>query len=200
MSFQEPDGATPLGPDEMRGLKFKHVTTRGELDELEQANIQQGIIWLFARKRGDILDPIFMCKAHQRLFGDVWDWAGMFRQREMNIGIDPHQISVQLRMHLDNARFWAEENTFSPLEAAARFHHRLVEIHLYANGNGRHARFATDLYMRDYFGLGPVEWTGGQNLQVNSERREKYIAALRSADAGEFEPLLDFVGANREGA
>lgn len=200
MSFQEPDGATPLGPDEMRGLKFKHVTTRGELDELEQANIQQGIMWLFARKRGDILDPIFMCKAHQRLFGDVWDWAGAFRQREMNIGIEPHQIAVQLRMHLDNARFWAEEKTFSPLEAAARFHHRLVQIHLYANGNGRHARFATDLYMRDYFGRGPVEWTGGQNLQVNSERREKYIAALRSADAGEFEPLLDFVGANREGA
>lgn len=198
MSFTEPDGATPLGPDEMRGLKFKHVTTRGELDELEQANIQQGIIWLFARKRGDILDSIFLCKAHQRLFGDVWDWAGTFRQREMNIGIDPREITVQLRMHLDNARFWAEENTFSPLEAAARFHHRLVEIHLFANGNGRHARFATDLYMRDYFSHGPVEWAGGQNLQVNSQRRETYIAALRSADGGDFDPLLRFVGASDE--
>ena len=199
MSFTEPDGATPLGPDEMRGLKFKHVTTRGELDALEQANIQQGIMWLFARKRGDILDSIFLCKAHQRLFGDVWDWAGTFRQREMNIGIDPREIAVQLRMHLDNARYWADEKTFSPLEAAARFHHRLVEIHLFANGNGRHARFVTDLYMRDYFGHGPVQWAGGQNLQVNSERRETYITALRSADRGDFDPLLRFVGANKEG-
>ena len=100
MSFTEPDGATPLGPDEMRGLKFKHLTTRGELDELEQANIQQGIIWLFARKRGDILDSIFICKAHQRLFGDVWDWAGTFRQREMNIGIDPRNTPGSRRQSL----------------------------------------------------------------------------------------------------
>jgi hypothetical protein len=35
-----PEGATALDPDEMEGLKFKHVTTREELDHLEQANIQ----------------------------------------------------------------------------------------------------------------------------------------------------------------
>lgn len=199
MNFGDPDGATPLGPDEMAGLKFSHVTTRGELDELEQANIQQGLLWLFARKRGDILDPLFLCKVHEHLFGDVWDWAGSYRQREMNIGIDPRQIGVQLKIHLDNARYWAEIKTFSPLETAARFHHRLVEIHLFANGNGRHARFAADLFLRDYFDHPVIEWTGGQNLQVSSERREAYISALRAADSGDFEPLLDFVGANREG-
>ena len=198
MTLTDPDGATPLGPDEMRGLKLKHVTTRNELDELEQANIQQGIMWLFARKRGDVLNSIFLCKAHQRLFGDVWDWAGTFRRREMNIGIDPREIAVQLRMLLDNARYWSDENTFTPLEAAARFHHRLVEIHLFANGNGRHARIMTDLYLRDYFQHPVVQWAGGQNLQVNSERREAYIASLKSADQGEFELLLNFVGANRE--
>jgi len=130
MTFEDPDGATPLGPDEMRGLKFKHVATRGELDELEQANMQEGLRWLFARKRGDVLDDAFLRTMHVRLFGDVWDWAGTFRQRKLNIGIDPLQIAVQLRMLLDNARVWAEEEVFVPLEAAARFHHRLVEIHL----------------------------------------------------------------------
>lgn len=199
MNFGDPDGATPLGPDEMRGLKFSHVTTRGELDELEQANIQQGIMWLFARKRGDVLDDVFLRKAHERLFGDVWDWAGSYRQREMNIGIDPREIAVQLRMHLDNARYWADEETFTPLEAAARFHHRLVEIHLFANGNGRHARIVTDLYLRDYYNHPVIQWTGGQNLQVSSERRDAYIAALRAADGGTFEPLLEFVGAERAG-
>jgi len=195
MSLEDPDGATPLGPDEMRGLKFKHISTRGELDELEQANIQEGLLWLYARKRGDVLDPIFLCKAHQRLFGDVWSWAGQYRLREMNIGIDPHQIAVQLQIHLDNVRYWVKENVFPPLEAAARFHHRLVEIHLFANGNGRHGRIVADLFLRDYFEHEGIHWEGGENLQVNSARREAYIASLRSADGGDFEPLFNFVGA-----
>jgi len=195
MTFEDPDGATPLGPDEMRGLKFKHVATRGELDELEQANMQEGLRWLFARKRGDVLDDAFLRTMHVRLFGDVWDWAGTFRQRELNIGIDPLQIAVQLCMLLDNARVWAEEAVFVPLEAAARFHHRLVEIHLFPNGNGRHARIVADLYLRDYFKHSGIIWSGVKDLQVNSKRREAYIASLRSADAGEFDPLLKFVGA-----
>lgn len=196
MTFEDPDGATPLGPDEMRGLKFKHVTTRGELDELEQANMQEGLRWLFARKRGDVLDDAFLRTMHVRLFGDVWDWAGTFRQRELNIGIEPLQIAVQLRMLLDNARVWAEEEVFVPLEAAARFHHRLVEIHLFPNGNGRHARIVADLYLRDYFKHSGIIWSGVKDLQVNSERRDAYIASLRSADAGEFNLLLKFVCAN----
>lgn len=198
MSFEDPDGATPLGPDEMRGLKFKHIATRGELDELEQANIQQGLIWLFARKRGDVLDPLFLSKAHQRLFGDVWEWAGRYRLREMNIGIDPHQISVQLQIHLDNVEHWVRESVFSPLEAAARYHHRLVEIHLFPNGNGRHARIMTDLFLRDYFEHEGIQWEGGKNLQVDSERRDAYIASLRSADQGEFDALLSFIGAKED--
>ncbi len=195
MTISNPDGATPIGPDEMRGLKFNDISTRGELDELEQANIQQGLLWLTARIRGDVLDPIFLCNAHARLFGEVWSWAGKFRLREMNIGIEPYQIAVQLRMHLDNARYWAEADVFTPLEAAARFHHRLVEIHLFANGNGRHARITTDLYLRDYFDHEAVQWSGGESLQVDSARRTAYIDALRAADRGEFEPLLAFVGA-----
>ena len=112
----------------------------------------------------------------------------------MNIGIEPHQIAVQLRIHLDNARYWAEKSVFPALEAAARFHHRLVEIHLFANGNGRHARVVTDLYLKDYFNHRAVQWSGGENLQVDSERRTAYIEALRAADGGEFEPLLAFIG------
>ncbi len=193
--FEEPEGATPLGPDEIGGLKFKHITTRGELDELEQANIQQGLLWLFARKRGDICEEDFIRIVHRRLFADVWDWAGTFRQREMNIGIGPQQIAEQLHILLGNARYWAEEKVFPPLEAAARIHHRLVEIHPFPNGNGRHGRIAADLYLRDYFNHAPVRWTGGKNLQVNNDRRDAYIASLRNADAGEFDPLLEFVGA-----
>lgn len=194
--FEEPDGATPLGPDEIQGLKFQHIQTRGELDELEQANIQQALLWLSARKRGDILQGDFVRTLHRRLFGDVWEWAGTFRQRELNIGIDPLQVAVQLRILLDNAQFWVEEKVFEPLEAAARFHHRMVEIHPFPNGNGRHARIAADQFLKDYYDHPPVDWAGGFDLQTGNKRRDDYIAALKQADAGNFKPLLIFVGAH----
>ena len=196
MKFEEPEGATPLDPDEMGGLKFDHITTRGELDELEQANITEGLRWLSRRRGGDILADDFVRTLHKRLFGEVWDWAGTYRLREKNIGIEPYQISMQLRILLDDARFWAENGTFDPLEAGARFHHRMVQIHPFPNGNGRHARIATDIYLSDYFDHAPIEWASGFDLQADNDRREAYIAALRSADAGDFDPLLIFVAGN----
>lgn len=191
--FVEPEGATPLDPDELEGLKFKHITTRGELDELEQANITQGLRWIARRRGGDILDDAFVRTLHKRLFGDVWSWAGTYRLREKNIGIDPIQISVQLRYLLGDARFWVENGTYEPLEAAARFHHRMVQIHPFPNGNGRHARIAADIFLKDYFDHAPITWASGVDLQADNERRSDYIAALRSADKGDFGPLLEFV-------
>lgn len=191
--FEEPDGATPLDPDEIRGLKFKHVATRGELDELEQANIEQGLTWISRRRGGSVFDDGFIRTLHKKLFGDVWAWAGEYRLTEKNIGIDPLQIAVQLRMLLANASYWAEHQTFSPLEAAARFHHRLVQIHLFPNGNGRHARIATDIMLEEVYNHPPIAWASGFDLQADNERREDYIAALRAADAGDFQPLFAFV-------
>ena len=193
MTFIEPDGATPLDPDERRGLKYPHVTTRGELDELEQANIEQGLGWISRRRGGSIFDDQFIRTLHKRLFGDVWSWAGEYRQTEKNIGIDPMQISVALRNLLDDARYWAEHGTYQPLEAAARFHHRIVEIHPFANGNGRHARIAADILLEEIYKHPPVEWASGFDLQADNERRTAYIIALRAADGGDFEKLMAFV-------
>lgn len=192
---EEPEGATPIDPDELDGLKFKHITTRDELDELEQVNVQEGLRWLRRRRGSDVLHESFIRQSHRRLFGQVWTWAGSFRQTEKNIGVDPVQISVQLHMLLDDARFWAEKGTYPNLEAAARFHHRLVQIHCFANGNGRHARIAADEYLRRCFDHAPIDWAAGHDLMKSNDRRDAYIAALRAADAGDFGPLLEFVGA-----
>lgn len=197
MIFDEPEGATPLDPDEIIGLKFDHITTRGELDELEQINITQGLRWLGRRRSGDVLTEDFLRQLHRRLFGDVWDWAGSFRLREKNIGIDPFQITMALRTLLDDARYWAANDTYRPLEAAARFHHRMVQIHLFPNGNGRHARIAADILLRDYYDHPPIEWASGFDLQADSLRRGDYIKALRAADGETFGPLLAFVGATQ---
>lgn len=198
MTFEEPDGATPLDPDELQGLKFPHVTTRGELDELEQANIEQGLAWIARRRGGSVFDDGFIRTLHKRLFGDVWAWAGAYRLTEKNIGIDPLQIPVQLRALLDDAFYWVEHEAFPPLEAAARFHHRMVQIHPFPNGNGRHARIATDILLEEVYGHPPIAWASGFNLQADNERRDTYIAALRAADGGDIGPLLAFVGASAE--
>jgi Fic-DOC domain mobile mystery protein B len=149
--------------------------------------------------KGDILTEQFIRQLHRQLFGEVWRWAGIFRLTEKNIGADPLQVAVQLRELLDDARYWPENDTFPPLGAAARFHHRLVQIHCFPNGNGRHARVMADLYLTEYFEYAPIDWAAGHDLMKSNERREAYIHALRGADAGEYDQLLSFVGAHKVG-
>jgi Fic-DOC domain mobile mystery protein B len=192
----EPEGATPLEPEEMEGLKFDHITTRGQLNEVEQVNIQEGLAWLVKSRGKNVLDESFIKKLHIKLLGGVWTWAGTFRKTEKNIGIDPIHIPVELRNLLDDVKSWITYQTYSPLEIAARFHHRLVKIHLFPNGNGRHSRIIADFLLTKELGCDPVDWSGGYDLQADNERREEYIAALRAADRHDYGPLLEFVGLN----
>jgi Fic-DOC domain mobile mystery protein B len=189
-----PDGATPLHPDEMEGLRFKHISTRGELDQLEQASITEGMKWLSKQKAPNILTERFVCDLHKRLFGDVWKWAGSYRKTEKNIGVDPLQITIQLRQLLGDVRYWLEHDTYLPRELAARFHHKLVYIHPFPNGNGRHARIMADAVLTRLLKEPSIDWAGGYSLENMNERRNKYIAALRAADEHDFSELLKFVG------
>lgn len=193
--LDNPNGATPLDPDEMEGLRFSHVSTRGELDQLEQANIVDGMAWLNRQKSPDVLSEGFACDLHKQLFGRVWKWAGSFRKTEKTIGVDPIQIAIQLRQLLDDARFWIENDTYPPKELAVRFHHKLVYIHPFPNGNGRHARIMADALLTKRMSEPEIDWAGGCKLEHMNERRDQYIAALRSADGHDYTGLLDFVGA-----
>ncbi|MGB1428140.1 MAG: mobile mystery protein B [Cycloclasticus sp.] len=190
-----PGGATPLDPDELDGLKFKHVSTRGELDQLEQAGITEGLKWLDKQKNPDVLSEAFVLELHKRLFGSVWKWAGTFRRTEKNIGVDPIQVAIQLRQLLDDAKYWVEHGTYAPKELAARFHHKLVFIHPFPNGNGRHARIMADAVLTKLFNEPAIDWAGGYRLEAMNERRNQYIAALRAAVGHDMSALLEFVGA-----
>ncbi len=192
--FKYPDGATPLDPDEMEGLEFKHITTRGELNQLEQANIQDGLLWLKRKRNSDVFTEEFLRELHRQLFGNVWTWAGKFRITGKNIGVDAVQIPIELRLLFDDTRYWVEHKTYPPLELAVRFHHRLVFIHAFPNGNGRHARIMADAILEKILKTTPIDWTGGHSLETMSKRRSDYIAALRSADRGDIDPLLKFAG------
>ena len=192
MRIEYPEGATPLDPAEITGLKYKHVTTRAELDHLEQANVQAGLRWLKRARKVDPLDEQFLRTLHEHLFGEVWDWAGQFRRTEKNIGVDPRQIQVQLRVLTDDTHYWIENETYVKTEIALRFHHRLVKIHLFPNGNGRHARIAADLLLIRVINAEPIDWTAGHDLQNINARRVAYIEALRAADNHDYKLLLDF--------
>lgn len=191
--MENPNGATPLDPDELEGLRFLHIETRAELDQLEQQNIQQGFNWLGSqRKYKDYLGIEFLNELHKRLFGEVWSWAGCYRQSDKNIGVDYLTIGVELRKLLADAKYWVENKTCSREEFAARFHHRLVKIHPFANGNGRHARIMTDVILEKVLGLEPVNWGAGA-LNINSDYRQLYIQALRAADNNDYAALIEFV-------
>jgi len=193
MEMDYPDGATPLDPDEMEGLKLPHIEIRGELDQVEQQNIQEGYNWLSRqRKYKNYLCEEFLRALHEKLFGSVWSWAGHFRKSEKNIGIDPINIPVDLHNLLDDAKFWVEHGTYGREEFAARFHHRLVKIHPFPNGNGRHARIMTDVILEKVLGVAPINW-GADSLSTDGEHRETYINALRKADSNDYRQLIEFV-------
>ena len=192
MSDPLPHGATPLDEDEAEGLIPGHITTRGELNEWEQRNILDAEIWLLTTTERDVLTEPFVRLLHRKMFGDTWTWAGEFRGSNKNIGMDWQTISIGLRDALADARFWQARGTFSAAEAAVRFHHRLVTVHCFPNGNGRHARLCADFWLVTR-GTSRLVWGLGLDDQ-GSAVRDTYIAALKAADREDWAPLLSFVG------
>lgn len=190
LEFPDPPGATPLGPAELAGLKQTWIATRAELNEVEQANILAGLAWAARRHRHPLLSEQFIRPLHRAMFGDVWNWAGQFRTRETNIGVLPHQIPIALRELLGTMQYWLSTRPFSSDEIAVHLHHRLVQIHPFPNGNGRHTRVMADLLIES---LGEPEFSWGRtSLLQDGPVRATYIAALREADKHNIGPLLTF--------
>ena len=191
--FERPDdAATPLTPEEMRDLIPAHIAYRRELNEAEQENIVLAQAWALSRRR-DPLSEKFVKDLHRRMLGDVWRWAGKFRTSARNIGIDYWQIPVALRQLLDDAKAWIEYGTYAPDEIAVRFHHRLVQIHPFPSGNGRHSRLMADLLAMQ-LGRERFSWGRG-SLRTAGAARARYVEALRAADDHDIAPLLVFARA-----
>lgn len=179
-------------PEEREGLRQNWITLRSELNAAEHDNIVKGATW--ARRprqvRRELLNDEFSRALHQRMFGDVWDWAGSYRLTERNIGVDAHRIPNDTIMMFDDARYWRDNNTYLSDELAVRLHHRLVHIHPFPNGNGRHARMMADLLI-ERLGGEPFSWGGG-TLHDIGDLRTAYVEALRAADDHDIGPLLAF--------
>lgn len=187
------NGQTPLDEDEKEGLLIPTIATREELDEFEQHNIEEAMQWVFNRsvKAETILTEKFICNLHKRMYGDVWAWAGKFRKTNKNLGIDKWQIPMALKDLCDDTLFWIQNETFNAEETALRFKHRIVSIHCFPNGNGRHSRLMADVIINMVYKTPLFSW-GADDLVHEGKARSNYLKAVRAADNGDFELLLKF--------
>jgi Fic-DOC domain mobile mystery protein B len=188
--FGQPDeAATALTSEETLGLIPSHIAYRSELNAAEQANIMRAQTWAQSRRR-DLLSEKFVKNLHRQMLGDVWRWAGKFRDSERNLGIAHWEIPVALRILLDDTKAWIEYRTYPADEVAVRFHHRLVQIHPFPNGNGRHSRLMADLLVMQ---LGGERFSWGRaSLSDAGATRMRYIEALKACDRQDAGPLLAF--------
>ncbi len=193
MQWHYPEGATPLDPDETAGLIPSHITTQAQLNEWEQNNILEAELWVAQRGWTTelILEQSFIQQLHKKMFDKTWRWAGNFRKTDKNIGVDWRVIALQLRNTLEDVHYQIKNQSYALDEIVARFHHRVVAIHPFANGNGRHARLLTDALL---LSLQRPRFTWGRkSLVENSQTRRQYLNALRTADKHSYKELLDFV-------
>jgi Fic-DOC domain mobile mystery protein B len=193
LEFVYEDGQTPLSEEEKEGILIKSITTHGELDEHEQLNIEEAIAWTMSLKlkKNRILTEDFIKTLHKKMLGKVWRWAGEFRRSEKNIGVKWINISIDLRTLLGDTDYWIENKIYPPDEIAIRFKHRLVNIHCFPNGNGRHSRIMADIIIESIFGKDIFTWNHSNMVKAN-ETRAEYIRSIREGDKGNIEPLINF--------
>lgn len=187
------EGQTPIDEDEKEGLLISTISTRGELNEFEQANIVQAIEWTLKNRfsKEEVLTEEFLLLVHGKMFGEVWDWAGKKRKTNKNIGVDKYQISTEIKKLLQDCSFWIENKSFGSDEIAIRFSHRIVQIHIFPNGNGRHSRLVADIMVSNIFNEAVFSW-GSADLTRSGSVRSKYLEAIHNADQGDYKTLIEF--------
>ena len=188
-----PVEATPLNLDEASHLIPDYITTQKELNILEQKNILEGMIWAEKQKKVNVLSITFTYKLHKQMFNQVWKWAGIPRKTDKNIGVPWFQIPTQLNNLFKNTKYWIENKTYKWMELAARFHHKLVLIHPFPNGNGRYARLMTDILCKSHNQPLPSWGEKKSSVVFENENRTTYISALKKADKGDFTNLITFM-------
>ena len=190
-----PVGATPLDSNEIEGLIPDYITTQKELNILEQQNIIEGINWAERKKNSDVLNITFCYELHKQMFNQVWKWAGQPRTTNKNLGSYWEQIPTKLNNLFEDTRYWIKNKTYKWDELAVRFHHKLVSIHAFPNGNGRHARLMTDILLKSN---NKASFTWGENrrasfIDTEGKTRKAYISALKKADKNNFIDLIKFI-------
>ena len=188
-----PEAPGALTADEQARL-LPSLSTREQLNEIERLGINAARVWAMrptVLRRSDLLTEAFMRELHRRMFGGIWRGAGRYRTTTGGPGWEPGQISKGVRMFLDDAEGWTRFSTYPVQESAVRLHHRLVAVQPWADGNGRHARLVADILVAVH-GEEPLTWgSRSAGLEAGSAR-VGYRDAIKAADSGNMDPLLEF--------
>jgi Fic-DOC domain mobile mystery protein B len=185
------DGNTPLSPEEVAEL-IPNLATKEELNEWERQNILSARLWALRDRStaSDIVEDEYVRKLHKKMFDQTWKWAGRYRKTDKNVGVPFPEIPQRLAALFGDVRYWIDHATYSLDEIAVRYHHRLVFIHPFPNGNGRHGRLVADLLVMR---LGRPAFTWGRSGLVKPDvLRERYLGAIRTADMSDIRPVLEF--------
>lgn len=182
-------GQTPLA--DLSGLRDRSIRTQAGLNVAEARNIRKAVVKYMSAvpsHRTARFDGAWLRRVHREMFGDVWSWAGAYRRHETNIGSVPHLIEIDLHDLLAARAEWGRVG-MNVEEQGARLHHRLVQIHPFANGNGRWSRLIANIHLRlNKHAI--VEWPEA-TIGGASVIREEYLDALRWADRGDFGTLVE---------
>lgn len=193
---EQPPGATPV--DDTSGL-LQDIATRGELNDAETLNIVNASEWIDNGRLGDVFTVGFYCELHTNMYDQVWEWAGVLRSQTgavvAPVGVPPQVVGQELgRVAMEFHQEWKALDRGELLPFIARYHHALVLVHPFNNGNGRWSRLAADAVLQRLVGQQPLVWaTDTHSLVADSEERKAYIAALKAADARNFEPLMAYL-------
>lgn len=188
--IDQPDGATPL--DDVSGLLQADIHTRAQLDAAETVSISNAVDWVDNGRIDDVFTVKFLKELHRRMYNDVWSWAGEWRKTQNNIGPVANLVPSELgRVAMEFASAWNKHDGCT-LSFLARFHHQLVWIHPFENGNGRWSRLACDAVLIRNCKQSPLTWAT-DTLNRDSDERSAYIAALRSADGGDIQTLTQYL-------
>lgn len=196
MDETQPVGATPGG--DISGLILVHLSTPAARNAAETESISRAydknVFRARRKKQGtEWLTDDFIRQVHADMFGTIWEWAGKYRQTELNIGVAPYLIQEQIKLLTGDFLSWNDtQSTMSVIEIAARVQHRLTKIHPFTNGNGRHARLITDIFLNS--SKHPIpQWPQIQLMAQGNEIREQYITAMKKADDGDVTDLIHFI-------
>jgi Fic-DOC domain mobile mystery protein B len=186
--FDPVDGATPI--EDASDLIPTHITTKAELNEWEAANILKVARRYLPGKKPPVITVEWLKKVHRAMFDETWRWAGELRKNNSNLGSDWHKIQDELKCLADDIKYWDQSNDLSLLERSVRIHHRLVKIHPFVNGNGRHARLVADIFLSAH-NEKPPKWPEARLIK-RTDIRKRYTLALQAADNGDYAPLERF--------
>jgi Fic-DOC domain mobile mystery protein B len=184
LTLNQVPGNTPIDQDDIAHL-IPNISTQRELNQFEQTNITEANEWAFnprvLKHREPLTEP-YVRELHKRMFRHTWRWAGIYRQKDLlPVGVSHLEIRDQIPALLGNARYWIDNQTFDVDQIAIRVHHRIVWIHPFRNGNGRHARLLADVIAAKN-GREQFTW-GSITLAAAGPARTEYIRCLQVADA-----------------